>query len=94
MSVTAIGNEMPTETIESKEIYRGFIAARLAACSTVGSIGLSHPRQEKRKVFGHFILRQTQITPSNCGDRITLREVRCRAACPQVRLARCFPAIR
>jgi hypothetical protein len=28
--VTAIGNVMPTETFESKEIYRGFIALQLA----------------------------------------------------------------
>jgi hypothetical protein len=49
VSVTAIGNAKPTETIESKEIYRGFVALRLAACSAVGSIGLSHPRQEKGK---------------------------------------------
>jgi hypothetical protein len=40
---------MPTETIELKEIYRGFVALRLAACSTVGSIELFHPRQEKGK---------------------------------------------
>jgi hypothetical protein len=30
VSVTAIGNAMPTEAIESKEIYVGFIALRLA----------------------------------------------------------------
>ena len=30
MSVTAIGSAMPTEIIESKEIYRGFIALQLA----------------------------------------------------------------
>jgi hypothetical protein len=32
-----IGSAMPTETIESKEMYRGFIALRLATCSTVGT---------------------------------------------------------
>ena len=50
MSVTAIGSATPTKSIESKEIYPGFIALRLAACSTVGSIGLSHPRQEKESL--------------------------------------------
>jgi hypothetical protein len=30
VSVTAAGSAMPTEIIESKEIYRGFIALRLA----------------------------------------------------------------
>jgi hypothetical protein len=32
-----IGSAMPTETVESKEMYRGFIALRLATCSTVGT---------------------------------------------------------
>ena len=50
MSVTAIGSATPTKSIESKEIYPGFIALRLAACSTVGSIGCLIPVRKKESL--------------------------------------------
>ena len=47
MSVTAIGSATPTEIIESKEIYRGFIALqlamlRLADCARVSREIIEH----------------------------------------------------
>jgi len=36
VSVTAIGSAMPTEIIEAKEIYRSFIALRLANAAARG----------------------------------------------------------
>jgi hypothetical protein len=52
VSVTAIGSAMQTEIIESKEIYRGFIALRLATLRLADGARVSREIIEHGKAAG------------------------------------------